>query len=148
MGLNCWHLAYRMVKLRKGTTCYFSASKLKMNKQQLMGFQGEQSARAYLEARGFCFVCANYRSRWGEIDLIMQEENCLVFVEVKTRRSGKYGTALEAITAQKQRKLWMTARDYLLKKPFEGPVRFDVVGIDRSSDQEQIQHICNALEAV
>lgn len=118
-----------------------------MNKRQETGAQGEHLARKFLEKQGMVLICANYACRWGELDLVMLEEQTLVFIEVKTRRSLRYGSALEAVTPQKQRRLWMSVRDYLLKHPHEGPVRFDVVGIHRQSGQEKIDYVRNALDA-
>jgi len=113
---------------------------------QQTGVSGEELACEWLQNKGLRLVMRNFSSRWGEIDLIMREAQTLVFVEVKVRRSQRYGSALEAVNLRKQRKLWQTAESYLLKHPHAGPVRFDVVGIQVNAAQNEILHVENAFE--
>ncbi|MDR1311215.1 MAG: YraN family protein [Burkholderiaceae bacterium] len=98
--------------------------------KRLSGRQGEDAALAYLERCGLRFLQRNYRCRLGEIDLIMQESNVLVFVEVRKRRPGTYGSAAESITRGKQQKLVRTALHFLQNVNRECPCRFDVVALD------------------
>ena len=112
----------------------------------MQGSQGEAQARSLLEAKGYRFVGSNYYCRWGEIDLIMLDQGTLVFVEVRLRRSERFGTPLESITRTKQRRLIQSAKDYLLHHPHAGPLRFDVVGLLMSAGQTQAQHLENAIE--
>lgn len=110
-----------------------------------LGHQGEQWALDYLLAKNFVLLQRQFRSRWGEIDLIMNDGDTLVFVEVKLRRQSRYGSPLESISKTKQRHLYKTADYYLLKYPYAGPIRFDVVGIVQSKSQINVfQHIENA----
>lgn len=118
-----------------------------MNNRRLQGSQGEAQARALLEAKGFGFVGSNYHCRWGEIDLIMRDGATLVFVEVKLRRSARYGTPFESITATKQRRLVLAAQDYLQRHPHQGPMRFDIVGIHTTAGQTRTEHLVNAIES-
>ena len=118
-----------------------------MNNRRLQGSQGEAQARTLLEEKGFCFVGSNYSCRWGEIDLIMLDGASLVFVEVRLRRSTRFGTPLESITAAKQRRLVLSAQDYLQRHPHQGPLRFDIVGILMTSGESRIQHLVNAIES-
>lgn len=99
---------------------------------QVTGFAAEASAREYLVTQGMTWVESNYRCRLGEIDLIMQDKNYLVFVEVRSRASKTYGGALESITYSKQQKLLKTASHYLLTHQLHetAPIRFDVVSIE------------------
>jgi putative endonuclease len=93
----------------------------------------EQQARCFLEQQGLFFVCANYRCRQGEIDLIMQEHETLVFVEVRYRASRDYGGALASVTPAKQHKIRHTARYFLLNKQINEAhqaCRFDIVSYD------------------
>jgi putative endonuclease len=98
-----------------------------------IGNHYENLALNYLKARGLSLVVRNYRSRYGEIDLIMQDKNYLVFVEVRYRQSQQYGSSIESINHIKQQKLIKTAQYYLLKHPQNRPCRFDVIGINQQS---------------
>lgn len=73
----------------------------------------ERRAAIFLEHQGYRLLAANFRTRWGEIDLIAREDACLVFVEVKGRNTLRFGSPEEAITAKKRRRLMKTASCYL-----------------------------------
>lgn len=96
------------------------------------GFAAEETARDYLVAQGMQWVESNYRCRLGEIDLIMRDKDYLVFVEVRSRASNTYGSAIESITYSKQQKLLRTASLYLLTHKLQDkvPARFDVISIE------------------
>ena len=96
------------------------------------GSLGEQQACDYLTSQGLKLVMQNYSCRMGEIDLIMQEANCLVFVEVRQRASSAFGGALASVTYSKQQKLLKTAMLYLLanRRDREQAIRFDVLGLE------------------
>ncbi|MGA7178800.1 MAG: YraN family protein [Thiobacillaceae bacterium] len=83
-----------------------------------------------MKAQGLTFVSRNVRSRFGEIDLIMQDQDVLVFVEVRSRSRKDFGSAAESITAAKQRRIALAAREYLARQPAVPPCRFDVVTLD------------------
>lgn len=110
------------------------------------GNRGEALARAFFTAQGWVHRASNYRSRWGEIDLILQDKQTLVFVEVKYRRSARYGKALESLSATQQKRLLKTAQDFLLRNPHTGPWRFDLLALQEKNGQIVPQHISNALE--
>lgn len=96
------------------------------------GMQAEALAKAYLIQQGLTWIQSHYRSRFGEIDLVMKEARaCLVFVEVRYRKSLSYGSAHESVTWHKQRKLQLTALQYLSHHPAyqKWPARFDVIGL-------------------
>jgi putative endonuclease len=93
------------------------------------GVLGEELARTYLESRGLATRERNYRTEYGEIDLIMQDQDVLVFVEVKYRTSDRYGNPLEAVSPRKQAKLKQIARRYIAQLGYEPVCRFDVIGI-------------------
>lgn len=89
----------------------------------------EQRALQFLSAQGLHCLARNYRCRYGEIDLICQDGLVLVMVEVRYRRSSRYGSAEESITRAKQQRLIAAARHYLVTQRIEAPVRFDVVAV-------------------
>lgn len=113
----------------------------------VQGTHAESLARSYLLKQGLTFVAHNFRSRLGEIDLIMRDKETLVFIEVRARTSNAYGGALSSVTISKQRKLVKTALYYLLKHNLHDklPTRFDVVSLDGA--QQQITWVKNAFDA-
>lgn len=101
-----------------------------MADRQQIGLWGEAQAQMFLQQKGFVLLCRRYRKRGGEIDLVMQDGDTVVFVEVKTRRSTGYGTAAEAVTLQKQQSIRQVAALYLQQCcQQDAPVRFDVVEV-------------------
>lgn len=113
-----------------------------MNKRAV-GTAYEKAAGAYLETQGYQILEYNFRNRWGEIDIVAREGRCFVFVEVKYRKDGRAGSALEAVTFQKQKKISRVAAYYLLSHglSLEIPCRFDVVAVEG----EQMRLIQNAF---
>ena len=114
------------------------------------GEWGEVRAARWLKERGFHIIARNYRCQWGEIDLIAEDEQYLVFVEVKTRSNTRFGTAGQAVNDSKQRKLTRAAQDWLLKQPSQRQPRFDVMEVYPATrwTPEHIVHIPNAFEAI
>ncbi len=108
------------------------------------GNAAEEQARRYLEGQGLRTVARNVRGRFGELDLIMQQGQSLVFVEVRYRRSSSFGGAIASVDAKKQRKLIATAQGYLQQHPHDGPCRFDVVALDNRPNG--IEWLQNAIE--
>ena len=121
------------------------------NTNKTIGDQAEAIARKHLEQQRYQFVEANYRCRFGEIDLIMKNKHSLVFIEVKFRRSDRYGHAQEMVTPSKQRKL-ITAAEYFLVNHSEYQncaCRFDVVAIEYDNSRNLvINWIENAFTAL
>lgn len=93
------------------------------------GRQGEGYAASYLESQGYRILARNYRSRWGEIDLIAEKEAYLAFVEVKLRKNSSFSAPREAVTPAKQQKLRQTALCYLAENGMELQPRFDVAEV-------------------
>lgn len=108
------------------------------------GAAAEQLAAAFLQRQGLKLVEANYRCRFGEIDLICNDQNTLVFVEVRLRGNETFGGAAASITAGKQRKLVLTARHYLQRLRAAPACRFDVVLLRGLRDND-IEWIRNAF---
>lgn len=99
--------------------------------RQAFGKSGEDLAVAELERRGYSILARRYRTRHGEIDIVATDRGTLVFVEVKARTTGEFGTAAEAVTPAKRRRLVRMALDYLARsRAGEVACRFDVVAID------------------
>ena len=110
---------------------------------------GESLAVTHLKARGCEILAQNYRAMRGEIDLIVRDGQFIVFVEVKTRRSLKFGVPQAAVTKQKQKQISKVALTYLQSKNlWDTPCRFDVIGIHLSSQSEllRLEHIESAFE--
>lgn len=100
-----------------------------MNKREVWT-RGEVAALQYLEAKGYRVLAKNYTGAIGEIDLVMQDGDVVVFVEVKARESLAYGEPIEAVTPQKVKKIALTAQQFLVQKRMMGrSVRFDVVEV-------------------
>ncbi len=95
-----------------------------------VGRSAEIAAAAELGRRGYRIAGANYRCRWGEIDLIAYDGDTLAFIEVKCRRTSTFGAPAESVTPAKQQKLVLTAQHYLDAHHLTNtPCRFDVVEV-------------------
>jgi putative endonuclease len=110
----------------------------------MKGSDAEQIAVSYLQRQHLILVTQNYRCRFGEIDLIMRDENTLVFIEVRQRANDQFGGAAASITSAKQAKLLRTARHYLSELNSEPPCRFDALLLS-GSDGQKIEWIQNAF---
>lgn len=111
------------------------------------GKHAEQRACDYLQAQGLQLLQRNYRSKRGEIDLIMQDTDKLVFVEVRYRRQSQFGSAAESVDWRKQAKLVACAQHYILTHPQrqQQACRFDVVAL--SGPGPTLEWIPNAFAA-
>lgn len=96
---------------------------------RLLGKWGERLVAEDLRKKGWKIRETNYRCRMGEIDLIAENSSYLVFVEVKLRKSNRFGQAAEAVTREKQRKLRTAAELYLAENPTRLQARFDVAEV-------------------
>lgn len=105
------------------------------------GDAAEARALAWLQARGLRCLARNYRCRLGEIDLIMQDGDTVVFVEVRQRRSARFGGAAASITPAKQARLTLTAEHYLQTLSSVPPCRFDAVLFDGAQPPHWVQNI-------
>lgn len=108
------------------------------------GDEAEAQACRYLQQQGLECIARNVRSRFGEIDLIMRQDATLLFVEVRYRRSARFGGAAASVDRHKQRRLIATAQHYLQRHPHPGPCRFDVVAIN--GDNNEIEWLQHAFE--
>lgn len=111
------------------------------------GHAYEQIAEQYLIQKGLLLKTRNYYTRRGEIDLIMQDNNTLVFIEVRYRKNNIYGSAEETVTKHKQTKIIFSAKHYIAKfKIWNTNARFDVITIKpKSLNQYDINWLKNAF---
>ncbi len=114
------------------------------------GKWGEEVARRYLERKGYRILFTNWRAERGDIDIIAEDGNTLVFVEVKSGSSEKYGSPELRITPGKKRQLYKLATVYLAEytnqiKHYES-IRFDAVIVDGNRNQFQIRHYPGAIQ--
>ncbi len=109
------------------------------------GARWERVAESFLTGQGLKLLQRNFSSRLGEIDLIMEDDKTIVFVEVRYRKNSQYGSGAESITQYKQNRISRTAAWYLVKNPQRATqfCRFDVISVDPVSagQQEQDQGI-------
>ncbi len=116
----------------------------KMNKE--LGAWGEKLAAEYLKEKGYKVLKQNFRTRYGELDLICEKGDTIVFVEVKTRRSTYFGSPEEAVTPRKMGNIKKTAILYLKTSPrFYPEISFDVISILLEDGRSKISHIKNAF---
>lgn len=102
--------------------------------KQLLGKIAENRAEKLLSAAGLRIVQRNYSCRQGEIDIIAQDGNTLVFVEVRSRNRQDFGSAAESITPAKQRRIMAAAKHYLSTLPQQPACRFDAVVLDEGRE--------------
>ena len=112
-----------------------------------LGKLGEELAFKKVKRLGYKCIARNYRCALGEIDLIAKDGDCLVFIEIKTRRGRSLGSVKEAIDKRKKRQLSKVALAYLKSNNYcDVKSRFDVVAISLNQGKEQIEVIQNAFD--
>ncbi len=113
------------------------------------GYVGEEIAINYLKNKNLKFICKNYYSKYGEIDIIFENLQYIIFVEVKMRKKNSLVSGLESISSKKQENIIKTAYVYLEKTKELKQPRFDIISIeiDNKTGTELINHIENAFEA-
>lgn len=120
-----------------------------MGRNNVVGAWGESLAAQYLQKKRYKVVATNYRSRFGEIDLIVENRKYLVFVEVKLRKSDHFASAMEHVDRHKQDRLRTTASIYLSQFPTQLQPRFDVIEIYAPMGTEtlhpEIRHLEDAF---
>src|SRR4051812_25697034 len=108
------------------------------------GKAAEDLAAGYLLGQGLKLISRNYRCRFGEIDLILQDGKMTVFAEVRLRSNSRFGSGAASVTAQKQQRLLAAAHHYLAGQRSSPPCRFDVLAMD-SLDSSRINWIKDAF---
>ncbi len=113
-----------------------------MISNKIKGDFGEKQAQNYVKKLGYQILETNYKTKFGEVDIIAKDKEIIVFIEVKSRNSLKYGRPSEAVTLYKQNKIRQVAQFYIIKNNLiSNYIRFDVLEI---LDNE-INHILNAF---
>ena len=112
-----------------------------------VGQWAENLALEYLEKQGLNPLDRNFRAKFGELDIIMEDGGCVVFVEVRYRASEHYGGPLASITRTKQRRLIKAASAFLKKNASlaQRPCRFDVVAVGGSREEPAIRWVAKAF---
>lgn len=121
-----------------------------MNTKKQSGNYGEDLAARFLQSRNYEIAARNFHSRYGEIDIVAEDEKYIAFVEVKTRSMSSYGLPREAVDIHKQRKIIKTAYIYLSQNDSSKQPRFDVIEVYLKSKNElkaeKLTHIKGAFE--
>lgn len=116
-----------------------------MTIQNQRGLEGEDLAVNYLKNKGYDILERNFRSGKSEIDIIVSLNNLLVFVEVKTRTSTRFGNPEEFVDEHKAEKIMEGADDYMFEKKWKGNIRFDIISIVLKKDKPEIKHFKDAF---
>ena len=117
--------------------------------RQRLGELGETLACAEIESRGYAILARRWRARHGEIDIVAEDGETLVFVEVRMKATQEFGTAAESVTPAKQRQVARMAMEYLLvNRIHDRPCRFDVVAIDVIDHLPRVTVIRGAFDGV
>ena len=121
-----------------------------MGRNNLTGAWGEALAAKYMQKKRYKVIATNYRSRFGELDLIVSNRQFLVFVEVRLRKSDNFAAAREFVDRRKQDRLRTTAAIYLAEFPTELQPRFDVIEIyapeGTATQNPEIYHLEDAFQ--
>lgn len=116
--------------------------------KKTLGNTGEEAAAEYLKKNGYKIIGRNYRNKIGEIDIICENKEYLIFVEVKTRSSDKFGTPASAVDKRKQNKIIKVTQYYLMEHETDKSIRFDVIEVyaePGSGKINKIEHIKDAF---
>jgi putative endonuclease len=124
---------------RRRLTVLFTELKAKAA-HLIRGESAEEQAHKFLINKGLKPVCRNYRCKQGELDLIMTDQQTLVIIEVRYRKTDQYGSAVESVTRAKQSRIIAATHSYLSSQNADRPIRFDVVAISGNGKVEWIQN--------
>jgi putative endonuclease len=118
------------------------------DRRQALGKMGEDLACAELQRRGYVVLARRYRTRYGEIDIVAEQDGAMVFVEVKAREGEEFGGSAAAVSPWKQQRIIRMALDYLARqKQVDAPCRFDVVTVDFDGGSPRIEVYTHAFTA-
>lgn len=112
---------------------------------QATGMLGEDAAALLMRKEGFEIVCRNFRTRFGEIDIIARDSQYIVFAEVKTRSAHALAAPREAVGLRKQQRIIHAAEGYLAQNGMSLQPRFDVIEVFLEGGEVRLRHIPNAF---
>lgn len=115
-----------------------------MNKQAI-GKKGEEIASHFLMQKGYEVLEKNYRFGKNEVDLITQKQGLLIFIEVKLRSSLEYGMPEEMVSEGQKKRIIETAENYIFEHNWQNDIRFDIISINKSKEEFQIEHFEDAF---
>lgn len=116
-----------------------------MGQKHILGDKGETIAKDYLIEKNYLILEKNWRYLKAEIDLIAQKEDCIVFVEVKTRSSINFGSPESFVSEKQQKRIILAANEYLQKNDIQREARFDIISITIDKKKGAIKHIEDAF---
>ena len=111
-----------------------------------VGLTGEKKVASFLRKSGYEILKRNYQCKFGEIDIIAQKDDFIIFVEVKTRKKGSIVSAAEAVDGFKIQRIIKTAQDFMAKTSCELQPRFDVAEVYVTDNGENIKYSLNYIE--
>ena len=111
-----------------------------------LGKEGELIAQQFLQKKGFQILHCNWQHLRYEVDIVAYDKEFLVFIEVKTRSSMRYGFPDESVDFKKEKMLIEAAEIYLEKKDLFNEVRFDIVSVIKNEKEERVYHIVDAFQ--
>jgi putative endonuclease len=112
---------------------------------QQVGNWGEQIALEYLQQQGYQLVSQKYRFGKGEIDLVVQKDDLLVFVEVKLRKNADFGNPETFVSAKQKKRIKATAESYLIDNQWNKDIRFDIIAILLNNHSPEVAHFEDAF---
>jgi putative endonuclease len=111
-----------------------------------LGTRGEDIAAAYLQQQGYLLLERNFRTRYGEVDIVTRHDDTVVFVEVRTRRAGTYGTPEESVTVRKGQRLVLAAQQYLQDNGLEqAHWCIDLVSVRMEGYAPKVTHLLDVV---
>ena len=135
-----------MALIHEGALGYSAGMRTGQGRRDL-GQQGEREAEKFLSAQRYAIVAKNYRSPFGEVDLIALDRHTLVFVEVRTHSGAAFGDPLASVNTRKQRQIARTALHYLSRHQLQDrEARFDVIGIRWEGENAHLTHVKGAFD--
>ena len=112
-----------------------------------IGDKGENLAKDFLEENGYVVLCVNYRFKKAEVDVIAENDDFIVFIEVKTRATSRLIEPEKAVDNKKQKLIISAAQNYIEENQFDKEARFDIISILYSKTKHSINHIQDAFYA-
>jgi putative endonuclease len=116
-----------------------------MTGKKKIGDKGEEDAVHFLCANGYEVLSRNYRYGRGEIDIIAQKDDVLIFVEVKTRKNAEYGYPETFVTESQQERIYLAAEEFTINKAWPGDIRFDIIAILLDGEEPILEHFEDAF---